>query len=193
MIHHYPLQWPIGWPRNDRAAASQFKVGYEQSEYELENELVALGAESAYIATDQEVRVNGRPRRDKQPASPAVAVYFVRNGKQLCIPCDKFTTAGDNLRAVGLTLEAIRRMERYGTSQMVEATLSGFAALPANAQEHTGPRAWHDVLQVTPDADDDIVKAAYRKLAAKYHPDNQQTGDQAKFLEVQAAFTEATS
>jgi hypothetical protein len=119
MIYHYPVQWPIGWPRNDYYQPAGFKLQYDRALRELAYELERLGAESAYISTDQQLRVDGTPRRDRQPDSPAVAVYFVRNGKQLCIPCDKFQTVRDNIRAVGLTLESIRRMERYGTSQTV--------------------------------------------------------------------------
>jgi DnaJ domain len=193
MIYHYPVQWPVGWPRNDSYELAQFKVDYDTAVRELFYELERLDAESAYISTDQELRVNGTPRRDRVPDSPAVAVYFVRNGKQLCIPCDKFRTVRDNIRAVGLTLESIRRMERYGTSQTVEATLSGFAALPAEASPNVGPRPWHEVLQVSPDADPSVVRGAYRNLAAKYHPDNPTSGDQSKFLEVQRAFQEANS
>jgi DnaJ-domain-containing protein 1 len=99
----------------------------------------------------------------------------------------------DNIRAIGLTIESIRRMERYGTSQMVEATLSGFAALPAEASPNAGPRAWYEVLQVSPDAEPSVIRAAYRNLAAKYHPDNPDHGDQDRFLEVQRAFQESQS
>lgn len=193
MIYHYPVQWPIGWPRNDVHELAQFKVDYNTAVRHLSYELERLGAESAYLSTDRPLRIDGTPRADRSPDSPAVAVYFVRNGKQLCIPCDKFQTARDNIRAVGLTLESIRRMERYGTSQTVEATLSGFAALPAEASPNAGPRPWHEVLQVSPDADPSVIRAAYRNLAAKYHPDNTSTGDEAKFHAVQRALREAES
>jgi hypothetical protein len=164
---------------------------YDEAERDLALELERLGADSAYISTDQELRVTGSPRRDRQPTSPAAAVYFVRKGKQLCIPCDKFSSVRDNIRAIGLTIQNIRQMERYGTSQTVEATLSGFAALPAEASPNAGPRAWHEVLQVSPDADPSVIRAAYRNLAAKYHPDNPSTGNQQKFLEVTRALQEA--
>lgn len=191
MRYTYPLQWPVGWPRNSLKIAAQFKVDYDQAVGDLGNELERLDAESGYISTDQELRVNGTPRRDRQPVSSDVAVYFVRNGKQLCIPCDKFWTVRDNIRAIGLTLEAIRRMERYGTSQMVEATLAGFAALPAHATEMgSGPKAWHEVLQVAPNADKEVIRASYRSMAAKYHPDNASTGNPGKFAEVQRAYDE---
>lgn len=187
MIHHYPVQWPIGWDKTRYRESAQFKVSYEQAEKELTGALERLDADSAYISTDQELRMDGRPRRDRPVSSPAVAVYFVRKGVQLCIPCDKFNTTRDNLRAIGLTLENIRQMERYGTSRTLEATLSGFAALPAEASPNAGPRAWYDVLQVNPDADESVIKAAYRNLAAKYHPDAS-TRDDTKFLEVQEAY-----
>jgi DnaJ domain len=192
MIHHYPLQWPPDWPRYKGLQVSGgFQVPYDQAIRELARALDKLGAETAYIATDQELRVDGSPRRDRHPGSPAAALFFERKGKQLCIPCDRFNSVRDNVRAIGLTLEDINHMERYGTSQMVEATLSGFAALPANAGNSVGPRSWHEVLQVAPDADETIIRVAYRNLASRYHPDNPHTGDEKKFLEVQRAFTEA--
>jgi hypothetical protein len=190
MIYHYPVQWPIGWPRNDYPEPAQFKVDYGKAVRDLSYELDRLDVESAYLSTDRELRVDGQPRADRNPVSPAVALYFVRKGKQLCIPCDKFQTVRDNIRAVGLTLEAIRRMERYGTSQTVEATLSGFAALPETASPNAGPRPWHEVLQVAPDADPEIVRSVWKRLVARYHPDNGDTGDADKFHEVQQAYTE---
>ena len=33
------------------------------------------------------------------------------------------------------------------------------------------PRTLYAILSVTPDADPDVVRAAYRALAKKYHPD----------------------
>jgi hypothetical protein len=191
MIYHYPVQWPIGWPRNEYYENAQFKVDYDRAVRELAYELERLGADSAYLSTDRLLKVDGQPRAGMQADTPAVAVYFVRNGKQLCIPCDKFNSVRDNIRAVGLTLSAIRQMERYGTSQTVEATLSGFAALPAEASPNAGPRPWYEVLQVSAEADSNIVKAAWRNLAAKYHPDNQDTGDARKFAEIQDAFDQS--
>jgi curved DNA-binding protein CbpA len=46
----------------------------------------------------------------------------------------------------------------------------------------------YQVLQVSPDASPDIVRAAHRVLAARYHPDNRQTGDSQKFREVNEAY-----
>ncbi len=48
-------------------------------------------------------------------------------------------------------------------------------------------RNYYDVLGVKRDATDDDIKRAFRKLAAKYHPDA--GGDEVKFKEVSEAYT----
>ena len=49
-------------------------------------------------------------------------------------------------------------------------------------------RDLYEVLGVQKSASKDEIKSAYRKLAKKYHPDNKETGDEAKFKEVQEAY-----
>lgn len=53
----------------------------------------------------------------------------------------------------------------------------------------TPPRSWWEVLGVTRNASQAVVKAAWRKLAIQHHPDN--GGDTGKMQEVNAAWTEA--
>ena len=43
------------------------------------------------------------------------------------------------------------------------------------------PADYYEVLQVNPRADREIIERAYRLLAKRYHPDNEQTGDASKF------------
>ena len=50
-----------------------------------------------------------------------------------------------------------------------------------------GKRSYYDILGVKRDATDDQIKKAFRKLAAKYHPDA--GGDEQKFKEVSEAYT----
>ena len=48
-------------------------------------------------------------------------------------------------------------------------------------------KSYYDVLGVKRDASGDEIKKAFRKLAAKYHPDA--GGDEQKFKEVSEAYT----
>lgn len=50
-----------------------------------------------------------------------------------------------------------------------------------------GKRNYYDVLGVKRDATDDEIKKAFRKLAAKNHPDA--GGDEKKFAEISEAYT----
>ncbi len=47
---------------------------------------------------------------------------------------------------------------------------------------------YYEVLGVSKNASDEEIKRAFRKLAKQYHPDNKQTGDEAKFKEVGEAY-----
>ena len=47
---------------------------------------------------------------------------------------------------------------------------------------------YYEVLGVSKNATDEEIKRAFRKLAKQYHPDNKQTGDEAKFKEVGEAY-----
>lgn len=49
-------------------------------------------------------------------------------------------------------------------------------------------RDFYEVLGVKKNATKDEIKSAYRKLAKVYHPDNKETGNEAKFKEIQEAY-----
>ena len=54
----------------------------------------------------------------------------------LVIACDKFKEPRWNLNAIKMTIQAIRNIERYGTTSLMERAFTGFkAALPAQATE----------------------------------------------------------
>ena len=50
-------------------------------------------------------------------------------------------------------------------------------------------RDYYEVLGIDKTASEDEIKSAYRKLAHKYHPDNQETGDAEKFKECSEAYS----
>lgn len=166
-VTRYPLAWPAGWPRKypggRRSAA--FKVSYDQAVKQLDQEIGRLGGKYPTLSTNLELRLDGSPRRDRgEPSDRGVAVYFELNGKQKVFACETFTTVKDNIRAIGLTIEALRAVQRFGATEMLERALNAFDALPP-------PTRWWDILQVRQDASRDVIEANYRRLARERHPD----------------------
>jgi len=47
---------------------------------------------------------------------------------------------------------------------------------------------YYEILQVNPKADQEMIERAYRLLAKRYHPDNQDTGDAGKFGTLMEAY-----
>ncbi len=46
---------------------------------------------------------------------------------------------------------------------------------------------YYEILQVIPDAEPEVIEGAYKRLAAKYHPDNKRTGDANRFKAIHEA------
>lgn len=47
---------------------------------------------------------------------------------------------------------------------------------------------YYEALQISPNADPDMIGRVYRLLAQRFHPDNAETGNAARFREVHQAF-----
>ena len=47
----------------------------------------------------------------------------------------------------------------------------------------------YETLQISPNADPDTIHRVFRLLAQRYHPDNQDTGDAARFRKLHDAYT----
>jgi DnaJ-class molecular chaperone len=69
---------------------------------------------------------------------------------------------------------------------MRDQAFRGFLALP----ETTAAEGWWAVLDVPSFASRDVITAAYRKLARRYHPDTP-LGDRVQFERVERAYREA--
>jgi hypothetical protein len=171
MTTAYPLAWPAGWPRTPsyKRQPSKFKPGALALEaQETRWELQRLGAKNAVISTNIELRQDGLPYSNRRrPDDPGVAVYFTYEKRQQCIPCDRWATVEENLRAVWKSIEALRSLERWGAKSFVDAAFTGFAALPAPG----AARAWWDVLGVSQHASIDEIQAAWRAKAREAHSD----------------------
>lgn len=186
-VEPFPLLWPENRERTPKwkRRHSRFSVTFGQARTQLLNELAKMGARQIVISSNQPVRQDGLPLAVKTRIDdPGVAVYFTRDGKAQCLPCDEWHGVCANLRAIGKTVEALRGIERWGAKAMLDAALAGFIALPAG-----GNNDWWRVLGVAPTADCTIIEAAWRALAKRHHPDA--GGDPAQFRAVQEAFQQA--
>ncbi|MCW5695842.1 MAG: J domain-containing protein [Bauldia sp.] len=179
MAEAFPLAWPAGWPRTRRRQRARFDTTIAKARDELSAEIVRLGGRYPVLSSNLELRLNGLPRSSqREPDDPGVAVYFERGGKQMVFACDRWDRAQDNIRAITKTIEAIRGIERWGASELMERAFSAFSALPP-------PRSPWDILGVPRGSSAEAVKAAFRAKAAAAHPDT--GGSTAAMAELNAA------
>jgi hypothetical protein len=145
-----------------------------------------MGGKELIVSSNLELRNDGLPRsKQRQPSDKGIAIYFEYKGKPMCFACDKWSAIEDNLWSIGRTVEALRQIERDGSSDMLERAFTGFAALPAPVGSN-----WWEVLNITASANKEEIEDAFRSLAKQYHPD-MAGGDTEKFIVVQKAYEAA--
>ncbi len=190
-MQKYPLQWPAGWPRTKHPVTSRFgRYNNKPSVYTSSNnvmeELHRLGGKDIIISTNLELRNDGMPRSSQRsPEDQGIAVYFKWKNETMVIACDTFKNIGCNLYAVSKTIEAMRGIERWGCSELLNRAFTGFKALP---QEATAINAWWDILGVQQNASKEEIIKTFRQKSKIYHPDIPITGDEIKFRELKTAY-----
>lgn len=173
-----------------RPIISRFDSALGSTQETLEHELRELGVRQwsgEYIlmmdVEESDLRIDGAIRANAKPHSQQVAVSFEPKDGPLLFACGRFTTWQDNLRAIALGLEALRKVDRYGITQSDEQ-YTGFRALPSGVPmpaakmtldeaarfliEQSGGEGW-SVERVLSDAD--VASQLYRLAARKLHPD----------------------
>lgn len=128
-----PAVWP-GKPTRYRKRAP-FKTQWTRTLRLLERELKHLHAKKVELALAirmGDLKQDGMLRADARPG-PSVIVSFLDNeGQRQAYPCDTFAWWQDNLYAIAVVLEDLRRAERYGVQPAL--LRAGFKALPAAGQ-----------------------------------------------------------
>jgi len=173
MERAYPLQWPAGRARTPahKRDWSRFDVTLGRAQKHMHEEIERMNGKNIVISTAQRVRRDGliyAKDADRTPDDPGVAVYFLRKGQRVCFACDQYYQIWENMRAIGKTIEAMRGIERWGSSEMLDRAFTGFAALPPPDApiEMSGPgeisKPWHQILAVDPSAPWNAIRAAYR-------------------------------
>ncbi|MDB5964783.1 MAG: heat shock protein DnaJ domain protein, partial [Polaromonas sp.] len=128
----HPLTWPPGWKRTRSPGASKFKTDPDKATRGLLAEIERLGGREVIISSNAQYRQDGMPyARQGYIGDTGVAVYFKRKGKPQVFACDTFWRIHENIHAIAKTIEALRAIERYGASDMMERAFTGFTALPA--------------------------------------------------------------
>lgn len=132
-----PLQ-DRDWLRTGPRHISRFDSTWTSTTSMMGRELRHLGATEVVImcdCTEADLRIDGQLRANARLASPAVAIAFESTKGPLQFRCDRYISGPyrnsmlpwqHNVRAIALTLEALRAVDRYG------ATSSG--------QQYTGYR-----------------------------------------------------
>lgn len=172
-ITAYPLQWPLGWERTKsyHVHHSRFKKpSMDSACQEVLDQLRMMGVDrnDVVISTNVPTRLDGFPRSNMSaPSDKGVAVYFVRKKTNHVFAADSFCRVEDNLWAIAKSLEALRAIERYGVTQVMDRAFSGFAALP----EKSSTRTCWDVFGMAPDTNEHILRERFRQLCQLLHPD----------------------
>jgi hypothetical protein len=201
-------RWPPRHPPtapHDRLTGAAFKSSTAQTMNELEDELTKIGAVDAVCEVDvdaRDLRMNGEPRLTSRTRgnTPGVVLHFTnRDGADVVMPCDRYSSWQANVRALMLTLRALRAVDRYGATTSGEQ-YRGWLALPAagfttptlsttQAAELVStwsgqPTFW------TADAIKENARTArdaFRLAMKRAHPDNGNGGSNQKFTLVQEA------
>jgi len=194
------IDWPVGFERtdpSDRTRNNRFEATLRQSIDDLADELERVGADDWRLSTGAEhQKRNPRyPYADANPDDPGAVVRWTMDGDQYAAACDAYSRLRDNVRSLYLYVREKRMMDQRpvvtGESEFANARLPP-------ADEETEPivsrQPAHDVLEVAPDASNDVIQAAAREKMKEFHPDaNGGDGDREMFQRVKEARDELLS
>lgn len=194
------------WVESGAKEASRFTSTWSNTFDLLLREIGFLDGKNLVIgvdATEGDFKINGELRANARLRTPAVEVVFeskygpllYQSAQYVGTPHNnKMQLWQHNVRAVALTLEAARAMDRYGATRTGQQYV-GFKALGSGqASEPTGVAftydqayAWLKSEEATGivGAEGLSLKSAYRLAARRFHPD--QGGDPVMWAKVDAA------
>lgn len=137
-------------PRPEKLPMMQarFQSSYSATLDLLERELRHLGARAITIQAGfhaSRIRQDGWPYGKATPEHPACAVQFTnQKGETLVFRASRYRRFEDNLRAIAMSLEALRAVDRYGVVEGQQYT--GFRQIAAG-DETTGPETTIDKVR----------------------------------------------
>lgn len=199
--------WPGQLTPHGKRTRSPFGAQWRTTVRDLAAELRALRGRSVVLqlALDESQIVGdgSRPYADATTEHPGVIISFESSKGPLRFCTDLFTTWQDNVRAIALGMQGIRRLERYGITRRDEH-YRGWRALPDSAsvgmasgpvelggmrpdsmtieeaaqiiaEAHSSPPPPHQLIESP-----EILDAVYKDIARRLHPDvtGGRTGEQ---------------
>lgn len=191
------------WIRPDRERkASQFDATWTKTLQLLGREIAHLGGRDVVIEVDvreQDIRLDGGLRANARSSTPAVVVAFdTKVHGPMLYRADRYADRWsnrpgwqENVRAVALTLESLRAVDRYGATETGQQ-YAGFKALPAGrampASHMTRTEADELLWNVSGLGRDNPwpVEGRYRRARAVAHPDRND-GDRTLWDQVEQA------
>jgi hypothetical protein len=188
MIEAYPLCWPNGYKRNNKQIFSRFKTHtLKVCRDLLKIQVRLLKGENLIISTNMMTRNDGEVYSNaKEPDDSGVAVYFKRYDAFICLVCDKYKKVWENIYAIANTIKAMRDIDRWGVSDMLDRMFTGFIAITEDAGKN-----WPEILKVSSEATIYEIQKAFKKRLKEVHPDVGGTTEE--FLLVQNAYKSAIS
>jgi hypothetical protein len=189
---------PPVWPgkRTAYRKVAPFKSQHTRTLKALERELKHLGARNVEIALQlrrgaMDLRQDGMLKADARPDAPVILSFVDRDGQRQAYPCDTYGWWEDNLHAIAVVLEDLRRAERYGVQSAL--LRAGFKALPASSTPTMDTELASRVIagygqHVPADIRADVSKAreAVRSAIHRTHPDRN-NGERSQYDNVDAA------
>ncbi|WP_234713665.1 molecular chaperone DnaJ [Mycolicibacterium conceptionense] len=177
--------WPGQLPREFVHSPFKAPIGTTVSELDLELRHLGTGGVNApsvlqLALREADFRIDGMPRANARPEHPGVILTIDSKHGQLSYPAAKFKTWQDNLRAITLGLNGLRRLDRYGITPGSEQ-YTGWKQLPAGGSEEItfdGLREAENLLRRIADMPDAPLPKVFRAAQVKTHPDR--TGDSAE-------------
>lgn len=194
--------------------ATHFTAKWVETEQLLLDEVERLDGRNLVIEVDvreQDLRMDGTLRANaREAATPGVVVAFESKHGPMLHPCDTFTAPytrqgphwQHNVRAIALTLQALRAVDRYGAADTGQQ-YAGFKALPAGrampashmtreqALEVLGkwgrvPRGLRAIPAEYVNTDPETLRILHRTAQRWAHPDRHD-GDRAAWDQVEQA------
>lgn len=192
-IRVQPLtNWP--YPVTNHRTAPPFRAKYGNTESILRFELAELGAKEVamHVVTENgrdDVRQDGLLRARARLTHPGVALEFMSKHGPMSIWCDSYESNGtmpdwqSNLRAIALTLEKLRAINRYGIGQGGQQ-YAGWLQITAGSADVD--RDWARLTEIAGADVGSVTSDVLWKRAQRHaHPDAH-GGDRALWNEVQA-------